>query len=43
MLSRWELETLLGTKLTDEQWKENQRIFAEAQNEMWEQDHPLEE
>lgn len=43
MLSRRELENLLGHKLTDEQWKENERIFAEAQEKMWDEDHPLDE
>lgn len=43
MISRKELEMLLGYKLTDEQWKENQRIFAEAQDKIWEEEHPLDE
>lgn len=43
MMSRRELENLLGTKLTDEQWKENQKIFSEIEEKMWEEDHPLDE
>ena len=42
-MSRRELESLLGKKLTDEQWEENKRIFAEAQEKMWDEDHPLDE
>lgn len=33
MMSRRELESILGTKLTDEQWEENKRIFAEYELE----------
>lgn len=43
MMSRKELENLLGTKLTDEQWEENKRIFAEVQEKIWEEEHPLDE
>lgn len=43
MMSRRELESLLGHKLTDEQWEENQRIFAEVADKIWEEDHPLDE
>lgn len=38
MLSRWEIEELLGTKITDEQWKENQRIFLEYELEHMDDD-----
>lgn len=43
MLSRKELESLLGVKLTDEQWAENQRIMAGIEDCMWEEDHPLDD
>ena len=43
MMSRRELESILGTKLTDEQWEENKRILAEAQDKMWDEDHPMDE
>jgi len=43
MMTRRELETLLGMKLTDEQWAENQRVFAEAKDKMWDEDHPIDE
>ena len=43
MMTRRELETILGMKLTDEQWAENQKIFAEAENKMWDEDHPMDE
>lgn len=43
MMSRKELESILGTKLTDEQWKENQKIFAKCEEQMWEEDHPMDE
>ena len=43
MISRIELERLLGKKLTDEQWAENQRIIAKIEEKMWEEDHPLDE
>lgn len=33
MMNRWEIEELLGTKLTDEQWRQNQKIFAEYNEE----------
>ena len=29
MMSRWEIEELLGNKITDEQWEENKRIFLQ--------------
>ena len=29
MMSRWEIEELLGTKLTDEQWEANKKAFDE--------------
>lgn len=43
MMSRRELEDLLGTKLTDEQWAENQRIMSGIADRMWEEDHPLDD
>lgn len=43
MLSRKDLEELLGHPISDEDWKENQRIFSELQEKMWAEDHPLEE
>jgi hypothetical protein len=43
MMSRKELEMLLGHPISDEAWEENKRIFAEAQEKMWDEDHPLDE
>lgn len=43
MMSRKELEGILGHKLTDEQWKENERIFTKMAEDEWEEDHPLDE
>ena len=43
MLSRRELESLLGTKLTDEQWEENCSIMSRISDRMWEEDHPLDD
>ena len=43
MISRREIEELLGTKLTDEQWAENCRIMSNIQDKMWEEDHPLDD
>lgn len=43
MMSRRELESILGTKLTDEQWKENKRIFAEMSEKEWDEEHPMDE
>lgn len=43
MMSRRELENLLGTKLTDEQWNENLKIFNQISDEEWENEHPLDE
>lgn len=43
MLSRRELEDILGHKVSDEAWEENQRILAQIEDEMWEEDHPLDE
>lgn len=43
MLSRRELEELLGMKLTDEKWEENKRIMSKIEDRMWEEDHPLDD
>lgn len=43
MMTRRELESLLGTKLTDEQWKENEKIFSEVLEKMYDEDHPLDD
>lgn len=43
MISRRELESILGCKFTDEQWKENCRIFDEIAEREWEEAHPLDE
>jgi hypothetical protein len=43
MVSRKELEELLGKELTDEQWETNQRIVSKIEEKMWEEDHPLDE
>lgn len=43
MLSRKELEELLGHALTDEQWDENAKIMSEIADRMWEEDHPMDE
>jgi hypothetical protein len=43
MISRRELENLLGTKLTDEQWNENLKIMSACADRMWEEDHPLDD
>ena len=43
MLSRRELESLLGTKLTDEQWEENCKIMSRISDRIWEEDHPLDD
>lgn len=43
MLSRKELERLLGKPLTDEQWVENQKIMSKIEDKMWEEDHPMDE
>lgn len=43
MLSRKELEDLIGNKLTDEQWSENLRIMSNIADRIWEEDHPLDE
>lgn len=43
MLTRRELEEILGCKLTDEQWKENRRILAEAAEREWDEAHPMDE
>lgn len=43
MLSRKELESILGCKLTDEQWEENCRILDELLDDEWERTHPLDE
>lgn len=42
MISRKELESLIG-ELTDEQWAENLKILSKIEDEMWEEDHPLDE
>ncbi len=43
MMSRKELEMLLGCKLTDEEWNENLRIFSAMADRMWDEDHPMDE
>jgi hypothetical protein len=43
MLTRRELEDILGHKISDEAWEENLKIFAQIEDEMWEEDHPLDE
>ena len=43
MISRKELEELLGKPLTDEQWESNVKIMSKIEDEMWEEDHPLDE
>lgn len=42
MITRKELEELIG-KLTDEQWAENLKIMSKIEDEMWEEDHPLDD
>lgn len=42
MISRKELESY-GIIMTDEQWKENQRLMAEMQERMWDEDHPMDD
>lgn len=41
MVSRRELEELLGYKISDEAWAENLRIMSNIQDRIWEEDHPL--
>lgn len=43
MMTRRELEDLLGCKLTDEQWEQNCRIFDEMAEREWEELHPLDD
>lgn len=43
MMSRKELESLLGEPLTDEQWQRNLQIFAEMADREWEAAHPMDE
>lgn len=42
MLTRKDLEDM-GIVMTDEQWEENQKILARIEDEMWDEDHPLDE
>lgn len=42
MISRKELEDIIG-KLTDEQWNTNLKILSKLEDEMWEEDHPLDD
>lgn len=43
MMSRKELEGILGYKLTEDQWKENRKILAKIEEDEWEKDHPMDE
>lgn len=43
MLTRKELEELLGHPISDEQWAENTKIMSSLADKMWEEDHPLDE
>jgi hypothetical protein len=42
MLTRKDLEDM-GIVMTDEQWKLNQELLARIEDEMWDEDHPLDE
>ena len=42
MLSRKELEEL-GVIMTEEQWEEHSKQMAEIQEQMWAEDHPLDD
>lgn len=42
MLTRKDLEDM-GIVMTDEQWKLNQELLARIGDEMWDEDHPLDE
>lgn len=43
MLTRRELEDILGHKISDGAWEENKKIFAQVEQDMWEEDHPLDD
>ena len=43
MMNRAELESLLGYKLTDEQWQRNLQILDELADREWEAAHPMDE
>lgn len=42
MLTRKDLEDM-GIVMTDEQWKLNQELLARIEDEMWDEDHPLDD
>lgn len=42
MLSRKELESL-GITMTDEQWEAFREQLGNIEEQMWEEDHPLDE
>lgn len=42
MLTRKDLEDM-GIVMTDEQWELNQELLARIEDEMWDEDHPLDE
>lgn len=43
MLTRKELESLLSTRLTDEQWADTCKMLSDIEEKMWEEDHPLDD
>lgn len=43
MITRKELEEILGYKLTDEQWAETQKQLDDIADRMYEEDHPLDD
>jgi hypothetical protein len=43
MLTRRDLEDILGYKLTDEEWDKALRSMEDIADKMWEEDHPLDD
>lgn len=43
MMSRREIESLLGEKISDEAWEYNKKVLAECEEQMWNEDHPMDD
>lgn len=43
MMSRKELEMILGCKFTDEEWAANQKMLDDLAERQWDEDHPMDE
>lgn len=43
MISRKELEMILGEKISNEAWEYNKKVFAQMQDKIYDEEHPMDE